>query len=62
MKDFSFFEQVWEIVKLIPCGRVTSYGAIARALGSADFEKLFWNPIEELEKLILPTGITSLKI
>ncbi len=29
-----FFEQVWAIVKLIPTGRVTTYGAIAKALGS----------------------------
>ncbi|MCE7862691.1 MAG: MGMT family protein [Bacteroidetes bacterium CHB5] len=31
---FSFFENVWEVVKLIPKGRVTSYGAIARYLGT----------------------------
>ena len=30
----SFFEQVWEVVRLIPKGRVTSYGAIARYLGT----------------------------
>jgi methylated-DNA-protein-cysteine methyltransferase related protein len=30
----SFFEQVYEIVRLIPRGRVTSYGAIAAFLGS----------------------------
>ena len=29
-----FFSLVYEIVKLIPYGRVTSYGAIARYLGS----------------------------
>jgi methylated-DNA-protein-cysteine methyltransferase-like protein len=29
-----FFEQVYEIVKEIPFGRVTSYGAIAQALGA----------------------------
>lgn len=28
-----FYEQVWDIVWLIPPGRVTTYGAIARALG-----------------------------
>jgi len=28
----SFFEQVYEVVKLIPYGRVTSYGAIAEYL------------------------------
>lgn len=30
-----FFAQVYEVVKLIPPGRVTSYGAIARYLGTA---------------------------
>ncbi|MFI5205262.1 MAG: MGMT family protein [Flavobacteriales bacterium] len=29
-----FFERVWAVVKLIPKGRVTSYGAIARYLGA----------------------------
>lgn len=31
---FSFFENVYEVVKLIPKGRVTSYGAIANYLGT----------------------------
>ena len=30
----SFFEDVWEVVRLIPKGRVTSYGAIATYLGT----------------------------
>jgi methylated-DNA-protein-cysteine methyltransferase related protein len=30
----SFFEQVYQVVELIPEGRVTSYGAIARYLGT----------------------------
>ena len=29
-----FFEQVYQVVRLIPEGRVTSYGAIAKFLGS----------------------------
>ena len=29
-----FFEQVYEVVRLIPEGRVTSYGSIAKALGT----------------------------
>lgn len=32
--EASFFEQVYDIVRQIPKGRVTSYGAIAKALGS----------------------------
>ena len=30
-----FFQKVYEVVKLIPPGRVTSYGAIAKYLGTA---------------------------
>ena len=33
-KEHNFFEDVYEVVKLIPKGRVTSYGAIARYLGT----------------------------
>ena len=33
-KDSSFFEQVYAVARLIPKGRVTSYGAIAAFLGS----------------------------
>ena len=31
----NFFERVYEIARQIPEGRVTSYGAIAKALGAA---------------------------
>ena len=34
-KSDSFFERVYEVARLVPEGRVTSYGAIARYLGSA---------------------------
>jgi len=34
MKDDNFFSRVYEVVVLIPFGRVTSYGAIAGYLGS----------------------------
>lgn len=34
MEQASFFQRVYEVVKLIPYGRVTSYGAIARYLGT----------------------------
>jgi methylated-DNA-protein-cysteine methyltransferase related protein len=33
--EVSFFDKVYEVVKLIPYARVTSYGAIARYLGTA---------------------------
>lgn len=31
----NFFEKVYEVARLIPYGRVTSYGAIAKYLGAA---------------------------
>ena len=34
-ETLSFFERVYEVVRLIPEGRVTSYGAIARYLGAS---------------------------
>lgn len=34
-QDDSFFERVYEVVRKIPEGRVTSYGAIAKVLGTA---------------------------
>lgn len=33
-KDYSFFEDVFDVVRQIPRGRVTSYGAIAGYLGT----------------------------
>ena len=33
-KEHSFFADVYEVVRLIPEGRVTSYGAIAKYLGT----------------------------
>lgn len=38
MKDFYY--QVYEIVRLIPFGRVTTYGAIAKALGAGKSSRL----------------------
>ena len=34
IKTANFFQDVYEVVKLIPKGRVTSYGAIANYLGT----------------------------
>ena len=33
-KEYSFFDDVYEVVRQIPKGRVTSYGAIANYLGT----------------------------
>jgi len=34
-KSDNFFDKVYEVAKLIPYGKVTSYGAIAKYLGAA---------------------------
>lgn len=34
MNDTSFFERVYEVVRQVPSGRVTTYGAIAESLGT----------------------------
>src|SRR3954452_22369129 len=33
-KNYSFFQNVWDVVRQIPEGRVTTYGAIANYLGT----------------------------
>lgn len=40
MSDSTFFNDVYEVVKLVPEGRVTSYGAIARYLGAAKSSRI----------------------
>jgi methylated-DNA-protein-cysteine methyltransferase related protein len=40
MPKQDFFEDVYEVVRLIPSGKVTSYGAIARYLGAARSSRL----------------------
>jgi methylated-DNA-protein-cysteine methyltransferase-like protein len=39
-KDDSFFDQVYQVARLIPKGRVTSYGAIGRFLGAASSARM----------------------
>jgi methylated-DNA-protein-cysteine methyltransferase-like protein len=40
MSKNSFFERVYEVVRQIPPGRLTSYGAIARYLGAAGSSRM----------------------
>lgn len=40
MKKDNFFDNVYEVVKLIPEGKVTSYGAIAKYLGTAKSSRM----------------------
>lgn len=39
-KKADFYEHVYQVVRLIPKGRVTSYGAIASFLGAANSSRL----------------------
>lgn len=39
-KDTSFFEAVFSVVRQIPKGRITSYGAIAAALGTRSSSRM----------------------
>ncbi|GGI23101.1 MGMT family protein [Pedobacter mendelii] len=38
--DTNFYEQVYELARLIPKGRVTSYGAIAKSLGASKSSRM----------------------
>ncbi len=38
--DESFFKKVYDVVKCIPPGRVTTYGAIARFIGSSQSSRM----------------------
>lgn len=40
--DRSFFDQVYAVTKLIPVGKVATYGQIAHVLGTADSRKIGW--------------------
>ena len=40
MKDDNFYDKVYEVARLIPVGRVTSYGAIANYLGTKGSSRL----------------------
>ncbi|WP_262248324.1 MGMT family protein [Parapedobacter soli] len=40
MNSNNFYERVYDIVRQIPEGRVTSYGAIARALGAGGSSRM----------------------
>ena len=42
MSDNNFFQQVYEVVKKIPDGKVMTYGQIAEAIGSKDARKVGW--------------------
>lgn len=54
MKTNDFFDKTIETVKLIPYGKVTTYGAIARHLGAASSSRLVgWilNSVKDRENI-----------
>lgn len=42
MGKYTYFEKVYDIVREIPSGRVTTYGAIHRALGEGSARSVGW--------------------
>ena len=42
MTDPNFFQNVYDVVRLIPPGRVTTYGAIAKYLGGGGARMVGW--------------------
>jgi methylated-DNA-protein-cysteine methyltransferase-like protein len=49
-----FYNQVYEIVRLIPSGRVTTYGAIAKALGIGKSSRLVGTAMNHSHDAIPP--------
>ena len=50
----SFFEKVYEVVRLIPYGRVTSYGAIAEFLGTKGSARMVGWAMNQAHSMVFP--------
>jgi methylated-DNA-protein-cysteine methyltransferase related protein len=50
MDDPNFFNHIYEVTRQIPAGRVTSYGAIARFLGSPNYSRMVGRAMGECGK------------
>ena len=46
----TFKQQVFEIIKMIPKGRVTSYGAIAKAVGFPNYSRHVGNALRNYDE------------
>jgi len=53
-QNSSFFEKVYEVVRQIPYGRVTSYGAIARYLGTGKSARMVGWALNACNHAVLP--------
>ena len=67
-ESYDFYNQVFDVVRLVPHGRVTTYGAIARFLGAAKSSRLVgWamnsshnvSPIVPAHRVVNRVGILS---
>lgn len=52
--DISFFDQVYQVARLIPYGKVTSYGAIATYLGTAKSARMVGWAMNGAHKVLPP--------
>lgn len=48
--DEMFKKQVFELIRLIPAGRVTSYGAIAKAVGYPNYARHVGNALRNYDE------------
>jgi methylated-DNA-protein-cysteine methyltransferase-like protein len=53
-KHSSFYERVYEVARMIPYGRVTSYGAIAKHLGSRQSARMVGWAMNNSSAAMLP--------
>ncbi len=53
-ETYTFFENVYDVVRLIPHGRVTNYGAIAAYLGSARSSRMVGYAMNTAHSLVPP--------
>jgi methylated-DNA-protein-cysteine methyltransferase-like protein len=54
MDDINFFDKVYEVARLIPSGRVTSYGAIAAYLGTKGSSRMVGYAMQACGKALPP--------
>ena len=47
----TFKQQVFEIIKMIPIGRVTTYGAIAKAVGFPNYSRHVGNALRNYDEV-----------
>lgn len=54
MDKYTFFDNVFDVVRQIPFGKATSYGAIARYLGSAKSSRMVGYAMKASNQVIPP--------